>query len=132
MNGNIIAFNDDAGNCGSQSALSFPTAGLGSVFIIVEGWGMEMGEYTLSIEADYVGLQDENTMKLNVYPNPTNGIVHLNSPSGVLTLFHINGTELATFNTDEMLDIDLSTLTPGTYFLKSIEGIVSAKIILVK
>jgi hypothetical protein len=132
MNGNVIAFNDDAGNCGSQSALSFLTAGLGSVFIIVEGWGMEMGEYTLSIDADYVGLEDENIWKLNVYPNPTNGIVHVNKPSGILTLFHINGTELASFNTDEILDIDLSTLTPGTYFLKSIEGIVSQKIVLVK
>ena len=132
MNGNVIAFNDDAGNCGSQSALSFPTAGLGSVFIIVEGWGMEVGEFTLLIEADYVGLQEENTWKINVYPNPSNGIVHVNKPSGILTLFHINGTELASFNTDEMPDIDLSTFTPGTYFLKSIEGIVSQKIVLVK
>jgi hypothetical protein len=132
MNGNVIAFNDDAGNCGSQSALSFPTAGLGSVFIIVEGWGMEMGEYTLSIEADFVGLEEENTWKLNVYPNPTNGIIHVNKPGGILTLFHVNGAELASFNTDEMLDIDLSSLTPGTYFLKSNEGIVSQKIVLVK
>jgi hypothetical protein len=58
MNGNVIAFNDDATNCGSQSALTFETTGLGSVYIIVEGWGIEMGNYTLTLDADYVGVEE--------------------------------------------------------------------------
>lgn len=132
MNGNVIAFNDDATNCGSQSELYFETAGLGSVYIIVEGWGVEMGPYTLTLNADYVGLEEEQLSSIRVYPNPTNGSVRLNQPIGLATLYHVNGTELATYDTDESLYIDLNDFQAGSYFLRSFDGHVSQQIVLVK
>ena len=132
MNGNVIAFNDDVVECGSQSALTFETAGLGSLYIIVEGWGSEMGNYTLTLNAAYVGLEEEPSTSIRVYPNPTNGSVRLNQSIGKATLYHVNGTELATFDTDESLQIDLTDFQAGSYFLRSIDGHVSQQIVLVK
>ncbi len=132
MNGNVIAFNDDAPNCGSQSELTFETAGLGSVYIIVEGWGIEMGNYTLTLNADYVGLEEEKISVVKVFPNPTSGNVHLNQSIGMATLYHVNGTKLATYNTDQDLQIDLSDFQAGSYFLRSQDGQVSQQIVLVK
>jgi hypothetical protein len=133
MNGNVLAFNDDAANCGSQSELTFETAGLGSVYIIVEGWGSEMGNYTLTLNADYVGLNEEEQLSsIRVFPNPTNGSVRLNQAIGKATLYHVNGTELAHYDTDQTLHIDLSNFQAGSYFLRSIDGQVSQQIVLVK
>jgi hypothetical protein len=133
MNGNVLAFNDDAANCGSQSELTFETAGLGSVYIIVEGWGSEMGNYTLTLNADYVGLDEEEQLSsIRVFPNPTNGSVRLNQAIGKATLYHVNGTELAKYDTDQSLHIDLSNFQAGSYFLRSVDGQVSQQIVLVK
>ena len=133
MNGNVLAFNDDAANCGSQSELTFETAGLGSVYIIVEGWGSEMGNYTLILNADYVGLDEEEQLSsMRVFPNPTNGSVRLNQSIGKATLYHVNGTELAKYDTDQSLHIDLSNFQAGSYFLRSADGQVSQQIVLVK
>ncbi|MFM1945739.1 MAG: hypothetical protein RL207_22 [Bacteroidota bacterium] len=132
LNGNVIAFNDDVVECGSQSALTFETAGLGSVYIIVEGWGSEMGNYTLTLNADYVGLEEEQSAIIRVFPNPSNGSVSLNQSIGIATLYHVNGTELASFDTDESLHIDLNNFQAGSYFLRSFDGQVSQQIILVK
>lgn len=132
LNGNVIAFNDDVVECGSQSALTFETAGLGSVYIIVEGWGSEMGNFTLTLNADYVGLEEEQLASIRVFPNPTNASVRLNQSIGIATLYHVNGTELTKYDTDESLQIDLSNFQAGSYFLRSFDGQVSQQIVLVK
>jgi hypothetical protein len=132
MNGNVIAFNDDVVECGNQSALTFQTAGLGSLYIIVEGWGSEMGAYTLTLNADYVGLEEEKLDIIRVFPNPSHGTIKLNQSIGLATLYHINGTELAQYDTDESLIIDLNDFQAGSYFLKSMDGQVSQQIVLVK
>lgn len=132
MNGNVIAFNDDNENCGSQSALSFETNGLGSVYIIVEGWGVQMGAYTLTLEADYVGLLDLQSPTLIVFPNPSNGLISLNKSIGKAKLYHVNGSLLGIFNTQESLSIDLSHFQPGSYFLQSEDGTITEHITLVK
>ena len=132
MNGNVIAFNDDASNCGEQSELTFETAGLGSVHIIVEGWGTEMGNYTLTLEAAYVGINEEITEMVRVFPNPTSGSIQLSRSIGRAELFHINGMKLATFNTEESLNIDLDEYQAGSYLLRSLDGRVTQQIVLVK
>ena len=71
LNGNVIAYNDD--QCGSQSALSFSTLGLGTIYFIVEGWGNEMGNYTLNIESTNVGLDDLSNNNSLIYPILTMG-----------------------------------------------------------
>ncbi|MEY4659124.1 MAG: hypothetical protein RJB36_890 [Bacteroidota bacterium] len=132
VNGNVIAFNDDAANCGGQSEFTFETTGLGTVYIIVEGWGMEMGNYTLTLDAAYVGMNEENSDKLMIFPNPTNGVVHLNQSIGNAILYHINGTALKSYNTDESLRIDFDEFQPGSYILRSVDGSVTQQIILLK
>ena len=132
MNGNVIAFNDDATNCGSQSALTFETAGLGSVYIIVEGWGIEMGNYTLTLDADYVGLEENDLTRFRVFPNPTIGSISLNKAIGTARLYHVNGTFLGSYNTDHSLVLDLTPYQAGSYFLQSEDGSVTEKISLVK
>jgi hypothetical protein len=132
MNGNVIAFNDDATNCGSQSALTFETTGLGSVYIIVEGWGIEMGNYTLTLDADYVGVEENEWTRFRVYPNPTNGAISLNKAIGMARLYQLNGIFLGSFNTNQSLVIDLTPYQAGSYFLQSEDGTVTEKINLVK
>lgn len=75
--GNVIAYNDD--DCGSQSALSFSTVGLGTIYFIVEGWGNEMGAYTLTIESSDVGLDVLSDKVVSIYPNPNQGEFSLSS-----------------------------------------------------
>jgi hypothetical protein len=132
MNGNVIAFNDDATNCGSQSMLTFETVGLGSVYIIVEGWGIEMGNYTLTLDADYVGIAENDLTRFRVFPNPTNGSISLNKAIGNARLYHVNGTFLGSYNTDYSLVLDLTPFQAGSYFLQSEDGTVTEKINLVK
>ena len=132
MNGNVIAFNDDAPNCGSQSALTFETTGLGSVYIIVEGWGIEMGNYTLTIDADYVGISEIDLSDLQVFPNPTNGVISLNKSIGKARLYHVNGAFLGSYDTNATQAIDLTPFQSGSYFLKSEDGAVTLKINVVK
>jgi hypothetical protein len=56
----------------------------------------------------------------------------LNQSIGIATLYHVNGTELAKYDTDQSLLIDLSEFQAGSYFLKSVDGQVSQQIVLVK
>jgi hypothetical protein len=44
--GNVLAFNDDSDNCGTSSELTFDPQGQGLVYVIVEGWGNEVGPIT--------------------------------------------------------------------------------------
>lgn len=53
---------------------------------------------------------------IRVFPNPTNASVRLNQSIGIATLYHVNGTELTKYDTDESLQIDLSNFQAGSYF----------------
>ncbi len=132
MSGNVIAFNDDATNCGGQSALTFQTTGLGSVYIIVEGWGNEMGNYNLTLDADYVGLSENESPGFRVFPNPTNGSIVLNKSIGNARLYQVNGTYLGSYDTKQSLSIDLTPFQAGSYFLKSEDGTITEKINVLK
>jgi hypothetical protein len=69
---------------------------------------------------------------LRVFPNPTSGSIQLSKSIGQAELFHINGMKLATFNTDESLNIDLDEFQAGSYLLRSLDGRVTQQIVLVK
>ena len=62
--------------------------------------------------------------QLSIYPNPTNSTVtvELGAESGCLTLLDINGRKLATYKIeDQKVEIDLSALSQGVYFIR-LEG----------
>ena len=130
LNGNVIAYNDD--DCGSQSALSFSTLGLGTVYIIVEGWGNQMGTYTLNIESSDVGLHDVTGDNSSLYPNPNQGEFNLTSSVGPVKIYNLMGSlvfETVLINSNQ---INASALPNGTYFVQTDEHKVFQKLIINK
>ncbi|MCD4736643.1 MAG: PKD domain-containing protein, partial [Bacteroidales bacterium] len=64
---------------------------------------------------------------LNIYPNPSDGLIFIDNPAFLqlesIIIYDLKGTEVAKiehFNGQELLNIDISYLEPGTYILKTI------------
>jgi hypothetical protein len=113
--GNLIAFNDDSESCGTSSEVSFSTAGLGVVYIIVEGWNTQMGEYSININADYLSVDEEDLSLPEFYPNPV--VDKLNIPDGVevIGLLDMNGKVMLNEISSKT---DLTSIETGIYLLK--------------
>lgn len=116
LNGNVIAYNDD--DCGSQSSLSFSTLGLGTVYIIVEGWGNQMGTYTLNIESSDVGLEDVTVNNSSLYPNPNQGEFNTTSAEGPVKIYNLMGALVFETVLIDTNHINASVLPNGTYFVQ--------------
>lgn len=129
--GNVIVFNDDSNVCDGSSELNLLTAELGTLYIVVEGWGSEMGEYNLHIEANYLGI-DEHSDDFIIYPNPSDGIVRLSNFTGKLFVKNSLGQlQHETFYSNES-ELNLSNLSNGTYFLSDETGRILNKLIITK
>lgn len=115
--GNVIAYNDDDPSCGNQSALTFSTSTLGLCYLVVEGWGASAGDYTLTINASYLGLEDETSELLKIYPNPAKSILTIEGLEGQLTIFAINGEKVMDAAIFNKTILDISQLSPGFYTL---------------
>jgi hypothetical protein len=113
--GNIIAFNDDAESCGTASELTFNTTGLGLTYIIVEGWGSQVGEYTMTINAQYLGNDDLSKTEFNVIPNPADDFINIGSFEGNMVIQDISGKEVKVQKIMNGEQINVSDLTPGMY-----------------
>jgi hypothetical protein len=62
--------------------------------------------------------------KISVFPNPTNGILHLNSENSAIkkaTVFDLLGRQVysSKFSASNKVDLDLKSLQSGTYLLKT-------------
>ena len=130
LNGNVIAYNDD--NCGSQSSLSFSTLGLGTVFIIVEGWGNQMGSYTLNMESSDVGLHDVMGDISSLYPNPNQGEFNLPLAKGPVKIYNLMGALVFETVLIDTNHINASVLPNGTYFVQTPEQVSLQKLIINK
>lgn len=115
--GNVIAFNDDAEGCGTSSALTFETEGLGQVFIIVEGWGNEMGDYDIVINANYLETADVHLENIVVFPNPAGHEFYLSGFEGVVDLYDLSGKKVRSFENIVGESNDLKDLNEGVYFV---------------
>jgi hypothetical protein len=115
--GNVIAFNDDAEGCGTSSSLSFDTEGLGQVFIIVEGWGNEMGDYNISINANYLETPEFDLDKVSIFPNPAGNEFFLSGFEGDIELFDISGKRVRDFQNRTGISNELYALVDGVYFI---------------
>jgi hypothetical protein len=62
----------------------------------------------------------ETEMKLNIYPNPTTGIVNFEITQEQVSVFDIAGNLVETFNNVSI--IDMSLYSEGVYILKSANG----------
>jgi hypothetical protein len=121
MNGNVVAYNDDAPECAPQSALSFAAADLGPLYIIVEGWGALNGDYTLQISASSVGLETADLKAFNAYPNPSQGLLHLTANTGAYQFLDVKGQLLSILDTQQQAVFNMEDLQAGVYFIKEIE-----------
>jgi hypothetical protein len=121
LNGNVVAYNDDAAECAPQSALTFDATQLGPLYIIVEGWGALSGDYTLQISASYVGLETQETTVFNAYPNPSQGTLNLTPNSGTYQFLSLSGQLIQTFDTNTQASFILENLDAGVYLLKEEE-----------
>jgi len=130
LNGNVIAYNDD--NCGSQSSLSFSTLGLGTVYIIVEGWGNQMGTYTLNIESSDVGIHDVTSDNSSLYPNPNQGEFNTTSVVGPVKIYNLMGALVFETFLNDTNHINASVLPNGTYFVQTPEQLSLQKLIINK
>ena len=130
LNGNVIAYNDD--NCGSQSSLSFSTLGLGTVYIIVEGWGNQMGTYTLNIESSDVGIHDVTSDNSSLYPNPNQGEFNTTSVVGPVKIYNLMGALVFETVLNDTNHINASVLPNGTYFVQTPEQLILQKLIINK
>lgn len=69
------------------------------------------------------GLEEESVKQLSVYPNPTAGLITLQSLKPVSFLVtHVNGTILSQNVVNGTFVMDLSIYASGVYFIKTKEG----------
>jgi hypothetical protein len=117
-NGNILAFNDDAAECGSQSSLTFNTDGIGIVYIIVEGWDNQMGNYSILIEGNYLSTEELNFQNSVLFPNPTTDFIQLKNIFGAIEILDASGTKIISVPDYAGEQIDLENYSRGLYFVK--------------
>ena len=59
---------------------------------------------------------------LSIYPNPSSEFIIAQFPDNRLrqvSIYNVNGAEVNTFQSNERLNINVSDLSPGSYFLRS-------------
>ncbi len=74
-----------------------------------------------------VGITEKNNLDLNIYPNPTGGLVVLQTKSnlgGAVTIQNLLGQQVyaGQLEQGQAETLDLSYLTPGTYIVRMVHG----------
>jgi hypothetical protein len=115
--GNVLAFNDDSDNCGTSSELTFDPQGQGLVYVIVEGWGNETGAFDIAIDANYLGVDENETDNLLIYPNPANDKVTLQGIVGQVSFTNVDGKVIKTIQNYSGQSISLVDFNPGVYIV---------------
>lgn len=85
-----------------------------------ENWVINKVGTLVHDTAFVVGINESSLSKLNIYPNPTNGIVSISGISGTYSviIFDNTGKELKVIQSNGQ--VDLSEFSAGHYFLKLI------------
>lgn len=123
-NGEVIYYNDDHPDCTPSSKILFPTEGLDSVYIIVEGWNNENGSYILNINNNYsnpnvaIGTLEKQSFQNIVFPIPVDDIFYFKDiePRGC-KLYAVNGRLMRVFE-NQQNGYNVSDLQPGVYVLE--------------
>ena len=117
MNGQVIAYNDDAALCAPNSELVFDPTNLGPLYIVVEGWGGFTGDYTLNIDATYLGVEQLVTAPFQLYPNPSLGALNVKEGSGAYVVQDLQGKTILQFDAQINAHQNFEQLAPGTYLV---------------
>ncbi|MGL4597029.1 MAG: T9SS type A sorting domain-containing protein [Bacteroidia bacterium] len=133
--GNVISYNDDATLCAPQSELMFLTAGIDTAYVIVEGWGMAQGLYTLTLTEDFVGIAENTTPQFNIFPNPTESYFVVGGAFNTnISIMDVAGKIVLTHTAYQGEKIYTETLAPGFYFVSidNGENVFTQKIMVIK
>lgn len=132
--GNPIAINDDSPNCGPQSEINVSTTGHDTLYVIVEGWNNQIGDYTLNIGQGSLSVQDIETALFSLFPNPaTSSVFFEGEQGGIASLIDSRGTVVKSIKISDKEEIDLSGLASGMYIFRiQTETSVSMKKLMIK
>lgn len=77
----------------------------------------QIEDYSLNVSEQVAGLNDNNTIAFTVFPNPTNGIVNIDSAAEVVLaeVYNLTGQRVAI---SSQASIDLSSVVAGMYIIK--------------
>lgn len=131
--GNIIAINDDHPDCGTSSKLQVSTIGHDSLYIIVEGWGVESGSYTISIDEETLGTSSIKEMQVGLYPNPANDHLTVKSQfNGEFTIIDMHGNVVLEDQFASGQKFNIEGIVEGMYLIKvsTEEGMVTQKLVI--
>ena len=79
---------------------------------------VENASLTVKLQSVITGMDDNKTADINVYPNPTTGIVNIaNAGAMDITVYDMTGNQVLKTEKNTT-QIDLSDLSNGVYFLK--------------
>ena len=120
-----MASNDDGTHCGSASLLEYPFTIDDTVYIAVEGWGAEQGNYILEINGMYSDIETHSSYQtLTAYPNPSKDQVYFSSGT-IAKVVLIDPTGKTILKAENAKNIDVSAFEPGFYQLEmtSMDGL---------
>ena len=127
LDGNSNDFEDaPEGQChlwgiAHEGDLSVPE--MGSVFDISSDACFDLSNNFVIIDRLTIGVNELTSRSVNIYPNPSNGMVQLDSKNlsdfNSLEVMNMSGQILKSnqINAQQLLRLDLSDLAAGTYFL---------------
>lgn len=115
-----VALNDDS--CGFQSEVSFFAAEGTTYTIMVEGFGANVGNYSLAISCETnLSVEDSEFNNFSFYPNPASSRINLNTQQSIeqVTIFNMLGQQvlnqkIGVANTQ----LDVSALSAGNYIMQ--------------
>jgi hypothetical protein len=113
--GNVIAYNDDYSGCGSSSQVTFSPINLGPLYIIVEGWGTEIGVFTLNLTSSNLGVPENLESSIQLIPNPASEYFRIIGYSGKIEIVDLSGKIVKSLFYSEHEKIDLTDLSLGAY-----------------
>jgi len=83
----------------------------------------ERDVWIVKLSAENMGISDTDNYNINLYPNPTTGIINLQTPKPIqsVSIYNLMGQKVP-FNSlnQENTSIDISNLSSGTYFIEVI------------
>lgn len=120
--GNVLAYNDDAVACAPQSEILIPTTGEDSVYVIVEGWGLNAGAYTLQLTEQFVGIDDPASSPYSLFPNPAQDYFRINGVTrAVVQITDVTGAVVRVIENYSGTEINTKDYAPGVYFVSVVE-----------
>jgi hypothetical protein len=121
--GNVLAYNDDDPACAPYSSITIPSAGQDSIYIIVEGWGNNAGNYVLNINQGFVGIEENSAPQMTVFPNPANNSFNIkNAVNASVVIYDLTGNAVLQIADYSGENINTASLAEGVYTVECRSG----------